>query len=109
MTPRDAFSEFFRWFPARRARRDKIARVLSCGRESGLIMFRRLAAPARLRCVLALFLGSAALFGPASGISPAKAGESDHAIAMHGEPALPKGFEHLPYADPKAPKGGRIV
>lgn len=37
------------------------------------------------------------------------AGESDHAIAMHGEPALPKGFEHLPYADPKAPKGGRIV
>ncbi|MCO5093271.1 extracellular solute-binding protein [Bosea sp. (in: a-proteobacteria)] len=32
-----------------------------------------------------------------------------HAIAMHGEPALPPGFDHLPYADPKAPKGGRIV
>ncbi len=72
-------------------------------------MLRRLAAPACLRCVLGLFLGSAALFGPASGISPANAGESDHAIAMHGEPALPKGFEHLPYADPKAPKGGRII
>lgn len=34
---------------------------------------------------------------------------ADHAIAMHGEPALPRGFTHLPYADPKAPKGGRIV
>lgn len=33
----------------------------------------------------------------------------DHAIAMHGEPALRKGFSHLPYADPNAPKGGRIV
>lgn len=33
----------------------------------------------------------------------------DHAIAMHGEPALPRGFTHLPYADPKAPKGGRVV
>lgn len=33
----------------------------------------------------------------------------DHAIAMHGEPALPRGFTHLPYADPNAPKGGRIV
>ncbi len=32
-----------------------------------------------------------------------------HAIAMHGEPALPPGFSHLPYADPDAPKGGRIV
>lgn len=32
-----------------------------------------------------------------------------HAIAMHGQPALPPGFAHLPYADPKAPRGGRIV
>ena len=27
---------------------------------------------------------------------------------MHGEPALPPGFDHLPYADPAAPKGGRL-
>jgi peptide/nickel transport system substrate-binding protein len=33
----------------------------------------------------------------------------DHAIAMHGEPALPRGFAHLPYADPAAPRGGRII
>lgn len=32
-----------------------------------------------------------------------------HAIAMHGQPALPPGFAHLPYADPKTPKGGRLV
>ena len=32
-----------------------------------------------------------------------------HGIAMHGEPALPPDFAHLPYADPQAPKGGRIA
>jgi peptide/nickel transport system substrate-binding protein len=28
---------------------------------------------------------------------------------MHGAPALPPDFTHLPYADPQAPRGGRIV
>jgi len=32
-----------------------------------------------------------------------------HGIAMHGEPALPPHFTHLPYADPAAPKGGRLT
>jgi microcin C transport system substrate-binding protein len=31
-----------------------------------------------------------------------------HAVAMHGEPALPAGFSHFRYADPGAPKGGAI-
>ena len=31
-----------------------------------------------------------------------------HAIAMHGEPALPASFDHLPYADPNALKQGRL-
>jgi peptide/nickel transport system substrate-binding protein len=31
-----------------------------------------------------------------------------HGIAMYGAPALPAGFDHLPYANPDAPKGGRI-
>ena len=31
-----------------------------------------------------------------------------HAIAMHGDPALPADFTHLPYANPDAPKGGTI-
>ncbi len=33
---------------------------------------------------------------------------ADEAIAMHGAPALAPGFMHLPYADPGAPKGGRL-
>ncbi|MEM9763617.1 MAG: extracellular solute-binding protein [Pseudomonadota bacterium] len=28
---------------------------------------------------------------------------------MHGAPALPKGFENLPYVNPDAPKGGRVT
>ena len=32
-----------------------------------------------------------------------------HGIAMHGRPALPASFDHMPYANPDAPKGGRIV
>ena len=31
-----------------------------------------------------------------------------HGIAMRGEPALPPGFTHLPYADPNAPQGGAL-
>jgi peptide/nickel transport system substrate-binding protein len=31
------------------------------------------------------------------------------AIAMHGAPAMPAGFTHMPYANPDAPKGGRLV
>ncbi|GGE45844.1 ABC transporter substrate-binding protein [Agaricicola taiwanensis] len=39
----------------------------------------------------------------------AEAVQPSHAIAMHGEPALPPIFQHFPYADPRAPKGGQIV
>lgn len=35
--------------------------------------------------------------------------EPRHAIAMYGEPELPPDFVSLPYANPDAPKGGRIV
>ena len=35
--------------------------------------------------------------------------EPVHAIAMHGEPALPADFDHFPYADPKAPEGGSVT
>ncbi len=28
---------------------------------------------------------------------------------MHGAPALPAGFTHMPYANPDAPKGGRLA
>jgi hypothetical protein len=42
-------------------------------------------------------------------VAPAQASEGRHALAMHGEPALPEDFSHLPYADPAAPKGGRLI
>ncbi len=35
--------------------------------------------------------------------------EPRHGIAMYGEPALPPDFVSLPYVNPDAPKGGRIV
>src|ERR1700760_4759644 len=35
--------------------------------------------------------------------------QPDYAIAMHGEPALPADFSHMPYVNPGAPKGGRLV
>ncbi|MGH1465412.1 MAG: extracellular solute-binding protein [Cognatishimia sp.] len=44
-----------------------------------------------------IFLGTAAFAQP------------KHGIAMYGEPALPADYLSLPYANPDAPKGGRIV
>lgn len=37
------------------------------------------------------------------------AAEPRHALAVHGAAALPPDFDHFPYADPAAPKGGRIT
>ncbi|MEM9392228.1 MAG: extracellular solute-binding protein [Pseudomonadota bacterium] len=39
----------------------------------------------------------------------AASAEPKHGIAMYGEPALPPDFVSLPYANPDAPKGGRLV
>ncbi|NAZ36926.1 extracellular solute-binding protein [Rubellimicrobium sp. CFH 75288] len=47
--------------------------------------------------VLVLTLGAAAWAEPR------------HGIAMYGEPALPPDFTHLPYVNPDAPRGGRVV
>jgi peptide/nickel transport system substrate-binding protein len=47
-----------------------------------------------------------------SGHGFAFAGEAEmlrHGIAMHGQPSLAADFDHLPYANPQAPKGGRIT
>ena len=35
--------------------------------------------------------------------------EPKHGIAMQGEPELPAGYTHFPYADPEAPKGGNVT
>ncbi|TDX33830.1 extracellular solute-binding protein [Rhodovulum visakhapatnamense] len=43
------------------------------------------------------------------GLAEAAAPAPAHGIAMYGDPALPPDFVALPYANPDAPKGGRIV
>lgn len=42
-------------------------------------------------------------------VIPLVAAADTHGIAMYGKPALPPDFVSLPYANPDAPKGGRIV
>jgi len=53
---------------------------------------------------LLLTVGFAPLIQP----DQASAAEN-HAIAMHGAPALAADFTHMPYANPEAPRGGRLV
>lgn len=55
-----------------------------------------------------LLLACSMLMTAATVASSAMA-EPAHAIAMQGEPALPANFSHMPYANPDAPKGGRVV
>lgn len=45
------------------------------------------------------------------GLAAGSAGAADagHGIAMHGAPAMAAGFSHMPYVNPDAPKGGRLV
>jgi len=60
----------------------------------------------RMKNALILFLlGIAAIFGAHQAAHSAPT----HAIAMYGEPALPPDFVSLPYVNPDAPKGGRVV
>jgi len=57
-----------------------------------------------------ILLSVALAFGllPCSIAGETSAAES-YAIAMHGAPAMPADFTHMPYANPDAPKGGRLV
>jgi len=57
--------------------------------------------------ILAFFLLPLALAAEAP-IHAAGTGPS-YGISMHGSPALPADFDHLPYADPNAVKGGTIT
>lgn len=45
---------------------------------------------------------------PVLGAAASEAAIHRHAIAMHGDPALPPDFAHFPYVNPNAPKGGRL-
>lgn len=59
------------------------------------------------RGVRSAFAGLA--LAAAIGAAPPVAAGSAHGIAMYGDPALPPDFVSLPYVNPDAPKGGRIV
>lgn len=73
-----------------------------------MFMFQRLLeGPGVRRCSLAVVLTILVLTLGLS-VSDARAEEA-HAIAMHGKPALPADFTHMPYANPDAPKGGRLT
>ena len=51
-------------------------------------------------------LGAAAAFVL---VASAAASAPKHGIAMYGDPDLPPDFAHLPYANPDAPTGGKMV
>jgi peptide/nickel transport system substrate-binding protein len=74
---------------------------IESNRRDGLRVLRRWRARTLLRGALAVVLA-------VSGVGTASA-EPVHALAMHGTPALPANFTHMPYANPDAPKGGRLV
>jgi peptide/nickel transport system substrate-binding protein len=67
-----------------------------------MLAFRRIGVRALIGVMLALGLLLA------SGVAKLVAAES-YAIAMHGAPALPADFIHMPYTNADAPKGGRLV
>jgi peptide/nickel transport system substrate-binding protein len=57
-----------------------------------------------------LLVGGLFAFGMSLALEPGRVSANEsYAIAMHGEPALPADFTHMPYANPAAPKGGRLV
>lgn len=55
-----------------------------------------------------IFFAGLCFFLPAAIASTVQA-EPSHGLAMHGKPALAKGYSHLPYVNPDAPKGGKIT
>ena len=54
------------------------------------------------------FLLGAALALAGAAAMAGEVGPPAGAIAMHGEPALPPDFDHLPYVNPQAPRGGTL-
>lgn len=58
-----------------------------------------------------LLAASAASFGlpRAARAQDAAPPARSHALSLMGEPQLPPGFPHFPYANPNAPRGGEVV
>ena len=75
------------------------AQSTSSGPDPGYAIVRRMRPMAY---ALTLFAACAAA------VAPARSDEPRHAIAMHGEPALPHTFQSFPYVRADAPKGGTL-
>ncbi|CCD88636.1 putative Periplasmic binding protein-like II [Bradyrhizobium sp. ORS 285] len=60
-----------------------------------------------LRAVVGCGFAILALLQPV--YTPSAIAAETAALAMHGSPALPPNFDHMPYVNPQAPKGGRVV
>jgi len=63
-----------------------------------------------MRCLATgtwLILG-ALLAAPGQAAEPSEV-PTVHALALYGAPGLPDGYDHLPYANPEAPKGGSLI
>ncbi len=60
--------------------------------------------PVFFRFLRVILLGITPLFAAHTALA-----ESQYGIAMYGDPALPPDFVSLPYANPDAPKGGRVI
>ena len=87
------------------------SRAVSLGKGPGVrVHAMPLARPRRPGAMGLLAVSSAAalIAGPLEAADTASLG-ARNGIAMYGEPALPEGFHHLSYANPDAPKGGRLA
>jgi peptide/nickel transport system substrate-binding protein len=62
-----------------------------------------------LQAALSGVLMLAGILGGLLGGAASALAEPVHAIAMHGAPVMPDDFTALPYVDPDAPQGGRII
>jgi peptide/nickel transport system substrate-binding protein len=59
--------------------------------------------------VCAAICGAVALLISVLACGSQSSAEESYAIAMHGAPAQPANFTHMPYVNPNAPKGGRLT
>jgi peptide/nickel transport system substrate-binding protein len=92
----------------RRIPPDFAARVRGQSEEEQIdVRFGKLAT--RLKGCGARVIATGVLAFAVAALGGSASAQPAHGIAMHGEPALPAGFQHLPYANPDAPKGGRIT
>lgn len=66
-------------------------------------------APGKEQFVQRKIFAALAVLAQVAWLPAPAAAEPAHAVAMHGDPALPADFPNFPYVTPDAPKGGRVT